>query len=61
MTILVEDIMVKLPIKTIPKIIGDLTYKAINELRKDLYANASVIPTALGGGRNGHIGLLMDA
>ena len=57
---LVEDIREKFTIKTTPKIIGDPTYKAINDLREALYANAATIPTMLGGARNGHIGLLMD-
>ena len=56
----IEDIRAKFPIKTIPAIIGDPTYKAINDLREALYANAATIPTMLGGARNGHIGLLMD-
>ena len=55
-----EDIREKFPIKTIPKIIGEPTYKAINKLMEGLYANASTIPTTLRGGRNGHIGLLVD-
>ena len=50
-----------IPIKTTPKIIGEPTYKAINELQEALYANVAVIPTTLGGGQNVHIGLLMDA
>ena len=44
---LVKDIRSKLPIKTIPKIIGELTHKAINELRWALYANAAAIPPTL--------------
>ena len=57
----VKYIIAKLPIKTIPRIIGEPTYKDINNLWKVMYANASAIPTTLRGGRNGHIGLLMDA
>ena len=56
----VEDIREKFPIKNIPKIIGEPTYKAINKLREALYANAATIPMMLRGRRNGHIGLLMD-
>ena len=44
---LVKDIRAKLPVKTIPEIFGDLTHKAINELRGVLYANAATIPTML--------------
>ena len=50
MTIPVEDIRAKFPIKTIPKIIGEPTYKATNNLREALYANTAAIPTALVGG-----------
>ena len=57
----VEDIKSKLPIKIIPIIIGDPTYKAINELREALYENAADIHTKLGeGGRNGHVNLITD-
>ena len=56
----VKDIKAKLLIKNTPKIIGESTYKAINKLREALYANLAAIPTTLGRGRNGHIGLLMD-
>ena len=47
---LVKDIRETFPIKTIPNIIGEPTYKAINELREALYANAAAIHTMLGGG-----------
>ena len=55
-----EDIRKKFPIKTIPNIIGEPTYKAINKMRGGLYPNTSAIPTALRGVQNGHNGLLMD-
>ena len=57
----VENIREKFPIKNIPMIIGDPSYKAINELREAWYANAAAIPTYIGGGRNGHIVLIIDA
>ena len=57
----VEDIRAKFPNKNIPKIIGEPTYKSINEMREALYENASATPTALGGVRNDHIGLAMGA
>ena len=50
MTMSVEDVRAKFPIKNIPYIIGEPTYKAIYELREALYANATTIPTTLGGG-----------
>ena len=45
----VEDIREKFTRKTILLIIGETTYKAINEVREALYANAAAIPTTLGG------------
>ena len=50
MTVSVEDVRANLPIKTIPNIIGETSYKAINEIREALYGNAAAIPTALEGG-----------
>ena len=50
MTISVEDVRAKFPIKNIPNIIGEPIYKAINGLREALYANAAATPTALRGG-----------
>ena len=47
---LVEEVRAKLPIKTIPNIIGDTTYKAINELRDALYTDAAAINTMHRGG-----------
>ena len=62
MTMSVEYVRVDLPIKTTPNIIIEPAYKAINDLREVMYANAAAILTKFGGGRgNGHIGLLTDA
>ena len=57
----VEEIREKLPIKNIPAIVGEPTYKAINKVREALYENSGAIPTTLGRERNGHIGLIMYA
>ena len=57
---LVKEVRAKIPIKTIPNIIGDTAYKAINELREATYANADAIPTTLEEERNVNVGLLMD-
>ena len=48
---LIKDIRAKFSTKTIPGIIGDPAYKAINKLREVMYANEAAIPTTLGGGR----------
>ena len=47
---LVEDVRAKFPIKNIPNVIVEPTYKAINELREALCENTAAIPTTLGGG-----------
>ena len=60
MTMLAEDIMEKLPIKTMPNNIGEPTHKSINDLREALYANVAAITTSLGGDFNGQISLLMN-
>ena len=57
----VKDIRAKFPIKIILAIIGEPTYKAINEVWEAMYANSAAIPKTLGGGRNGCIGFIMDA
>jgi hypothetical protein len=36
------------------------TREAVRLLRRELYANAQAIPTTLGGGQYGHLGLVMD-
>ena len=61
MKISVKGIREKFPIKTTPEIIGEPTYKAINEVQMVMYINAASILTTLGGGRNRHIGLIIDA
>ena len=43
----VENIRAKFPIKTIPSIICEPTYNAINKIREVLYANAATIPKTL--------------
>jgi hypothetical protein len=40
-------------------IIGKPTYATVRKLQKELYANAKVIPSTLGGGHNGHLALVM--
>jgi hypothetical protein len=38
---------------------GPLTAQAVLQLRRELYANAEIVNTTLGGGAHGHLGLLM--
>ena len=50
---------VNFPFKTLTPIVGEPTYTSINEITQQLYANASSCPSILGGGKHGHLGLVM--
>ena len=56
----VEEIISKFTVKHLPKIDGEPTYESINQWMQLLYANAATLPTTLGGGRHGHIGMIMQ-
>jgi len=49
------------PHPTLTKIIGQPTYTSITLLTREIYANASTIPSLRGGGAHGHLGTVMDA
>ena len=42
------------------KINGNPTYENIQQLYKEIKANAASVPTTLGGGNHGHLGLVQD-
>jgi len=46
---------------TLTKIHGTLTYKTLQELKNQLKANAATFTSDLGGGANGHLGLVCTA
>ena len=48
------------PFKTLSPIIGEPNYSSINKISQELYANASSVPSTLGGGNHGHLGLVMN-
>ena len=56
----VEEITAKFPHKSLPKILGEPSYETIHDMIEKLYANAASLQSPLGGGRHGHIGLLMS-
>jgi hypothetical protein len=60
MSLSVESIIAKFPIKTLSVITGEPDYEIINNMIQDLYSNAASLPTTLGGGQHGHIGLVMS-
>ena len=55
----IEEIISKFTVKHLPKIDGEPTYESINQWMQLLYANTATLPTTLGGGRHGHIGMIM--
>jgi hypothetical protein len=56
----VENIKESFPYPTIPIQNGKPTYETINATHEKLKINAAAIPTKLGGGRHGHLGLVLS-
>ena len=44
---------------TLSKIHGEPTYNTLRKMKNELMRNAASVPTDLGGGANGHLGLLL--
>ena len=59
MALSADDIVAKLPVKTLPTIQGEPDYETINQMVQTLYGNAASLSTTSGGGAHGHIGLIM--
>ena len=55
----VDNIVAKFPTKILPLIPGEPDYDCISQLNKIMYGNAETLSTTLGGGANGHVGLIM--
>ena len=55
----VDDVTAIFLMKTMPKIDGEPDYGNINTMMQLLYGNAASLPTTLGGGQHGHIGIIM--
>ena len=55
----VEDIRNSFPQITLRKIAGEPSYADIREIHNILKSNAASIPTTLGGGAHGHLGLVL--
>ena len=56
----IDTVVAKFPMKILPVITGEPDYGSINDLIQGLYTNAASLPTTLGGGQHGHIGLVMS-
>jgi hypothetical protein len=59
MRLSVADIVAKFPVKTLPIITGEPDYASIGQIIQTLYGNEASLPTTIGGGAHGHIGLIM--
>ena len=59
MVLSVDDVVAKFPMKAMPKIDGYPNYGNINTMMQLLHGNAASLPTTLGGGQHGHIGIIM--
>eukprot|EP00957_Ditylum_brightwellii_P089302 6799719-Ditylum_brightwellii.AAC.1 len=55
-----DEIKAKVPHPTLQRVEGELDYAAINTIMQQLYENAATVPSSLGGGAHGHIGLVME-
>ena len=52
-----DDIMKGFPHQIIPKIIGEPTFDLLQDIHRKLSANAASVPTTLGGGAHGYLGM----
>eukprot|EP00957_Ditylum_brightwellii_P175579 13368682-Ditylum_brightwellii.AAC.1 len=55
-----DKIKAKFPYPTLQWVEGEPDYAAINTIMQQLYENAATIPSSLGRGAHGHIGLVME-
>eukprot|EP00957_Ditylum_brightwellii_P001268 99700-Ditylum_brightwellii.AAC.1 len=55
-----DKIKAKFPHPTLQQVEGKPDYTAINTIMQQLYENAATIPSSLGEGAHGHIGLVME-
>eukprot|EP00957_Ditylum_brightwellii_P150641 11469587-Ditylum_brightwellii.AAC.1 len=53
-----EEIKAKFRTKLLSQIDGKPAYKTISKIKKEVYANAAAVPTTLGDGHHGHVGLV---
>ena len=56
-----DEFIASFPNATIPKIDGQPDYESLNNIRRLLKENAASVPSTLGGGIFGHLGLIVSA
>jgi hypothetical protein len=61
MALTIGDIIAKFPNKHLPIIDGEPDYSSISTMVQLLYGNVATLPIPMGGGRNGHISIIMPA
>ena len=57
----IDAIVAKFLTKILLLITGEPDYDCISQLNQIIYGNAATLPTTLGGGAHGHVGLIMKA
>eukprot|EP00957_Ditylum_brightwellii_P190615 14510552-Ditylum_brightwellii.AAC.1 len=55
-----DEIKAKFFHPTLQRVEEEPDYVSINAVMQQLYENAATIPSSLGGGAHGHIGLVME-
>eukprot|EP00957_Ditylum_brightwellii_P211023 15365673-Ditylum_brightwellii.AAC.4 len=55
-----KEVKSKFSNKILSQVDVEPTYEHIHAIMMEIYANAAAVPTILGGGAHGHIGLVMD-
>ena len=56
----VDSVTESFPNPTVPKIEGEPTYQSIKNVEKVLLENAASVPSELGGGQHGYLGLILS-
>eukprot|EP00957_Ditylum_brightwellii_P141240 10761021-Ditylum_brightwellii.AAC.1 len=57
----IDELTKVFPHLVLPRLVGQSTYKNLYEIHKLLMENASKIPSTIGGGNHGHLGLIIEA
>eukprot|EP00957_Ditylum_brightwellii_P017533 1320746-Ditylum_brightwellii.AAC.1 len=57
----IDKLIKALSHQVLPRNIGQPTYENLYEMHKLLMENASTIPSTIGGGNHGHLGLVIEA
>ena len=52
-----DDIVRGFPHQELPKIVGEPTFDLLQDTHRKLSTNAASVPTALGGGAHGYLGM----